>query len=154
MVFRHRFVKKFLCWFSRALLIVFLGFTFIVLCSTFQNGCSSWVFWVIQFEVGLFRFSVSRLVYFSQNFWRKNVDLPFCTVVPPRPRYRFRVIFRLKLVMRRGKWCDVWQFNHTSVGLTWGNVLIVNRHYESYLLSNIFFISVFVILGTVCRFLT
>ena len=46
----------------------FLGFSFIALCSTSQNGSSSWVFWVIQFEVGLFRFSVSLFVYFSQNF--------------------------------------------------------------------------------------
>ena len=42
-------------------------------------AAQTWVFWVIQFEVGAFPFSVSRLVYFSQT-WRKNIDLPFCTV--------------------------------------------------------------------------
>ena len=31
----------------------------------------TWVFWVIQFEVGVFRFSVSRLVYFSQKLKKK-----------------------------------------------------------------------------------
>ena len=66
---------------------------------------------------------------------------------------RFRAIFHLKLVMWRGKWCDVWQLNHTSVGLTCGNILIVHRHYESYLRSTIFFILVFVILSTVYRFI-
>ena len=38
---------------------------------------------------------------------------------------------------------------NTSVGLTWENILIVNRHYEPYLRSNMFFILVFEILSTV-----
>ena len=67
----------------------FLAFIFIVLCSTFQYGCSDmrfWFFWVIQFEMGLFRLIVSRLVYFSQNFEEKILIFHS----PPRPRYRFR----------------------------------------------------------------
>ena len=107
----------------------FLELIFIVLCSTFQNGCSSWVFWVKQFEVALFRLSVIGLLFTKR--WRKNIDLPFCTVAPPRPRHRFRVIFHLTLVMCGDKWCNWWHFNHTSVGLTWGNILTVNRHCES-----------------------
>ena len=69
----------------------FLELIFILLCSTFQNGCSSWVFWVKQFEMALFRLSVIGLL-FTKRWW-KNIDLPFCTVPPPRPRYRFRVFF-------------------------------------------------------------
>ena len=129
----------------------FLVFIFIVLCSTFQYGCSSWVFGVIQFEMGVFRLYASRLVYFSQNFEEKI--LIFHVVLcppphPPRPRCRFRVIPHLKLVTSRGKWCDPWHLNHTSVGLTWGNILVVNsvnRQRESHLRSNMFFILFFAI---------
>ena len=71
----------------------FLVFIFIVLCSTFQYGCSFWVVGVI-FEIGLFRLTVFRLVYFSQNFEEKILIFHS----PPRPRYRYRVIFHLKLV--------------------------------------------------------
>ena len=44
--------------------------------------------------------------------------------------------------------------NHTSVGLMWENILTVNRHYDSYLCSNMFFTLVFVILSTVYCFFT
>ena len=44
----------------------------------------------MQFEMGLFRLSVSRLVYFSQNFEEKILIFHS----PPRPRYRFRGTLR------------------------------------------------------------
>ena len=34
-------------------------------------AAQTWAFWVIQFEVGVFRVSVSRLVYFSQKLKKK-----------------------------------------------------------------------------------
>ena len=80
-IFRHWFVKKFLCWFSSALLIVLMGKSLKwvdfkgLFSSWFARHCKmaaqTWVFWVIQFEVRLFRFSVSRLVYFSQKLKKK-----------------------------------------------------------------------------------
>ena len=72
----------------------FLGFIFIVLCSTFQNnGCSSWVFWVIQFEMGLFRLAVSRLVYLSQNFEEKILILHFVRSPPLAPATVFEFLY-------------------------------------------------------------
>jgi len=85
------------------------------------------------------------------NILKKNIDLPIC-MVAPTPAHRFRVIFHFKLVTCRCKRCDVWHSNHTSVGLTWGNILIVNRHCESYLRFNMFFILVFVISSRVYIF--
>ena len=60
-------------WFWRSI--------FIVLCSTFEYGCSSWFSFsdslVIQFEMELFRLSVSRLVSLSQNFEEKTLIFHF-----------------------------------------------------------------------------
>ena len=56
-----------------------------------------WFFWVIQFEMGLLRLIVSRLVYFSQNCEEKMLIFHS----PPRPRYRFRVTRNLTKLPRR-----------------------------------------------------
>ena len=64
----------------------FLRIIFIVLCSTIQNGCSFCFFWVIHyFEMGLFCISLSRLVYFSQNFEEKILIFNFVWSPPIAP---------------------------------------------------------------------
>ena len=45
-----------------------LVYILVLLWSAFQNGCSSLVFYVIQFQMGYIRISFHRLGYFSQNF--------------------------------------------------------------------------------------
>ena len=96
LVFRHRFVKKLLFWFTWTLLIVLIreSLRWVDFSVYFHRAMLDipiwllrcWFFWVIQFEMGLFRLIVSRLVYFSQNFEEKILIFHS----PPRPRYRFR----------------------------------------------------------------
>ena len=75
----------------------FLRIIFIVLCSTIQNGCSFCFFWVIHyFEMGLFCISLSRLVYFSQNFEEKILIFNFVWSPPPIAPATVSELFSIK----------------------------------------------------------
>ena len=85
-----------------------LAYILVLLCSAFQNGCSSLVFYVIQFQMGYIRISLHWLGYFSQNF---EDHLLLFNIVwsppPPHSHNRFRLIWHSKHVMSGGRWCNV-----------------------------------------------
>ena len=76
----------------------FLGFIFIVLCSTFQNGLLILGFLTDTIWNGTLSLGLVSIVLPFTKLWRKIIDLPFCSVASPRPRNRFRVIFDLNLL--------------------------------------------------------
>ena len=62
-----------------------LAYILVLLCSAFQNGCSSLVFYVIQFQMGYTRISLHWLGYFSQNCKDQFIALQYCMVATPSP---------------------------------------------------------------------
>ena len=94
----------------------FLRFIFIVLCSTIQNGCSCWFFWVIHLKWDSFAFLCLDWSTFHKTLKKKYWSSTLYGPPPPhRPCYSFWVIFHLKHVKCRGKWCDVWHLQSNQV---------------------------------------
>ena len=166
LVFRHRFVKEFLCWFSWGLLILLMRKSlrwvdFKGLFSLCFARHSKWLLILGVLSDTIWSGTLSLLhvligLYFSQNFeeeilifhfvrsppWPKPLPSP---PPPPRPYSRFQVILNDAI-------CDtLTTLQSASRGETFW--LIINLHYESYLRSNIFFILVLVLLSTVYRLL-
>ena len=136
LVFRYRFVKEFLCWCSWGFLILLMRKSLRWVdfhCALLDIPKWLLILGVLSDTIWSGTLSLLRVLIglLFTKLWRENIDLPFCTVTPfspppppssPRPHFRFRVIFHLNFIMCRSKWCDVWHFNHTSVGLTWENI--------------------------------
>ena len=138
LVFRYRFVKEFLCWCSWGFLILLMRKSLrwvdlkgiFSLCFARHSkmaahlGCFEWYdlkwdsFASPCLDWSTFHKTLKGKYWSSILYGRPLLPPPSS----PRPHFRFRVIFHLKLIMCRSKWCDVWHFNHTSVGLTWENI--------------------------------
>ena len=107
-----------------------LAYILVLLCSAFQNGCSSLVFYVIQFQIGYIRISLHWLGYFSQHFEDHFIALQYCMVAPLRPP-TLATVFEL-FGIQNMLWVVVDDaMCNNSVCTTWGSIVTVNQHYES-----------------------